>query len=93
MNNIIANNEAQKLMPYHWTLFTVCFISSAFGGLVSTLMSVYLPVVSKDMQVTSDPQELDRISAYINAVFIFGWAVGGFMWGLISDRIGRKKAL
>ncbi|HEX5026118.1 MAG TPA: MFS transporter [Agriterribacter sp.] len=93
MTNNITNNESQKLTLHYWMLFAVCFISSAFGGLVSTLMSVYLPVVSKDMQVTADPQELDRISAYINAVFIFGWAAGGFMWGLISDRIGRKKAL
>jgi MFS family permease len=73
--------------------FAVCFISSAFGGIVSTLMSVYLPVVIKDVQLSSDPGEHARISAYINAVFIFGWAIGGFAWGVISDRIGRKKAL
>lgn len=73
--------------------FAVCFISSAFGGIVSTLMSVYLPVVMKDLQLSPDPGEQVRISAYINAVFIFGWAIGGFVWGVISDRIGRKKAL
>lgn len=73
--------------------FAVCFISSAFGGIVSTLMSVYLPVVIKDLQLLPDAGEQVRISAYINAVFIFGWAIGGFVWGVISDRIGRKKAL
>ncbi len=93
MNNNITNNESEKLTPYLWMLFAVCFISSAFGGVVSTLMSVYLPVVIKDLQRSSDPGEHARISAYINAVFIFGWAIGGYAWGVISDRIGRKKAL
>ncbi|HRO45564.1 MFS transporter [Agriterribacter sp.] len=93
MKNGIANNEAQKITAYLWVLFGVCFISSAFGGTVSTLMSVYLPVVIKDVQLSSDTGEHARISAYINAVFIFGWAIGGFAWGVISDRIGRKKAL
>lgn len=93
MNSSITNNEGQKRTPYLWMFFAVCFISSAFGGIVSTLMSVYLPVVIKDVQLSSDPGEHARISAYINAVFIFGWAIGGFAWGVISDRIGRKKAL
>ncbi|MCU0385639.1 MAG: MFS transporter [Flavihumibacter sp.] len=72
-------------------LFLVCFISSVIGGTVSTLMSVYLPVVVRDLNLPS--AELSAISAYINALFIAGWAIGGFSWGLISDRIGRKKAL
>ncbi len=93
MNSSITNNEDQRITPYLWMFFAVCFISSAFGGIVSTLMSVYLPVVMKDLQLSPDPGEQVRISAYINAVFIFGWAIGGFVWGVISDRIGRKKAL
>ena len=74
-------------------LFITCFISSALGGTVSTLMSVYLPVVVKDLQGDLNPEALNSISGYINALFIFGWAFGGFSWGLISDRIGRKRAL
>jgi predicted MFS family arabinose efflux permease len=74
-------------------LFIICFISSAFGGAVSTLMSVYLPVVVKDLQGNVKPGEINAVSGYINAIFIFGWALGGFGWGVISDKIGRKKAL
>ncbi|MHA4894331.1 MFS transporter [Pedobacter sp. PWIIR3] len=74
-------------------LFILCFVSSALGGTVSTLMSVYLPVVVKDLQGNLSPEELNSISGFINALFIFGWAFGGFSWGLISDKIGRKQAL
>ena len=78
---------------YLTLLFILCFLSSALGGTVSTLMSVYLPVVVKDLQGDLSPDELNNVSGFINALFIFGWAFGGFSWGLISDRIGRKSAL
>jgi len=75
------------------SLFIICFLSTAFGGVISTLMSVYLPVVVKDMLAAKTPEELNTISGYINSLFIFGWAIGGFLWGLISDKTGRKTAL
>ncbi|MFP5079012.1 MFS transporter [Pedobacter sp. JCM 36344] len=87
MENIKHNRS------YLTLLFILCFISSALGGTVSTLMSVYLPVVVKDLQGDLSADELNNVSGLINALFIFGWAFGGFTWGLISDRIGRKSAL
>lgn len=74
-------------------LFGICFISTAFGGAVSTLMSVYLPVAVKDLLGSKSTEEINNISGYINAVFIFGWAFGGFLWGVICDKIGRKKSM
>ncbi|GAO42306.1 MFS transporter [Flavihumibacter petaseus] len=73
-------------------LFAISFLSSALGGTVSTLMSVYLPVVVRELPGESGTA-LNTLSAYINSIFIFGWAIGGFAWGMIGDRIGRKRAL
>jgi MFS family permease len=56
-------------------------------------MSVYLPVAARDILGDVSLEKLNNISAYINAVFILGWAFGGFTWGILSDRAGRKKAL
>ena len=86
-------NQTEKITSYHWTLFAVCFLATAFAGTASTLMSVYLPVAVKDLLGNKPTDELDNISAYINAVFIFGGAVGGFISGIISDKKGRKKSL
>jgi MFS family permease len=89
----MENTRTQKSTAYLAAVFTLCFVSSVLGGSVSTLMSVYLPVVVKDLQGGAAAGQLNSISGFINALFIFGWAVGGFTWGLISDKIGRKKAL
>jgi MFS family permease len=85
--------QSKTSSTYFALLFILCFVSSVFGGAVSTLMSVYLPVVVKDLQGDLKPGQVNYVSGYINALFIFGWAIGGFTWGYVSDKIGRKKAL
>jgi len=74
-------------------IFAICFISSMFGGVVSTLMSVYLPVAVRDLLGPVTDKELNDVSATINSVFIFGWMFGGVIWGLICDRIGRARTV
>lgn len=85
--------QGSNTAAYRTVLFLLCFLSSALGGTVSTLMSVYLPVVVKELQGDQSAEQMNTISGYINALFIFGWALGGFSWGMICDRLGRKKSL
>ncbi len=85
--------QEQKIGTYHWSLFLVCLFGTVFAGTTSTLMSVYLPVAVKDLLGEKNQDELNNISAYINAVFIFGGAAGGFIAGYICDALGRKKAV
>ncbi|HMJ68624.1 MAG TPA: MFS transporter [Cyclobacteriaceae bacterium] len=86
-----ADMSAGKISAHLWLSFAVCFFSNVFAGLISTLMSVYLPVVVTDLSGSTG--DLPRISGTISALYIAGWTVGGFTWGFISDRIGRTKAL
>lgn len=85
--------QSEKVTGYLWLAFIITFLSNVLGGTVSTLMSVYLPVVVRDLLGNVDEQRLNDASAYINALYIVGWTVGGLTWGVISDRIGRKKSL
>ena len=85
--------QKEKVTAYHWILFAICFLGTAFAGVISTLMSVYLPVAVKDLLGDKDADELNNISAYINSVFIFGGAFGGFISGIISDKAGRKTSV
>ena len=73
--------------------FSVCFLSIMFGGISSMLMSVYLPVVVRDLLGNVTNAAIDNVSAYINSIFIFGSMFGGFAWGFICDRIGRSKSV
>ena len=41
--------HADKISGYLWSLFAICLLANIFGGTASTLMSVYLPVVTRDL--------------------------------------------
>ncbi len=85
--------RSDSISPYLWILFSVCFLGNILGGAVSTLMSVYLPVVLGDMIGRVDEEQLNNAGSYINALYFAGWAIGGLSWGFISDRIGRSRSL
>jgi MFS family permease len=82
-----------EISVYHWLMFAICLLGNLMGGSVSTLMSVYLPVVVKDILGAVNEGQLNRVSAYINAIYIAGWTLGGLTWGVIGDRIGRARSL
>lgn len=85
--------DSERIGILLWSSFIICFLCNMSAGLISTLMSVYLPPVVQDLTGKTNAEELSTISAYIQSLYIAGWAVGGFLWGFISDKIGRVKAL
>jgi MFS family permease len=74
-------------------VFIVCFFSTLLAGIISMLMSVYLPVAVKDLLGPVSEEKMNDVSALINALFIFGWMFGGIVWGVICDKIGRSKSV
>lgn len=92
----VENVRLQQMQPAKKGLaaaFIICFISIMFSGISSMLMSVYLPVLVKDLLGNVTPEKTNNVSAYINSIFIFGSMFGGFAWGLICDKIGRSKSV
>jgi MFS family permease len=85
--------DSEKIGILLWSSFFICFLCNMCAGLISTLMSVYLPPVVQELTGKTNAEELSTISAYIQSLYIAGWAAGGFFWGYISDKIGRVKAL
>ena len=86
----VSSSEDKSRLP---AIFIVCFISTMFGGVVTMLMSVYLPVTVKDLLGNVSDEKMNEVSAYINSLFIFGWMFGGFIWGFVCDKIGRAKSV
>lgn len=95
MSEVIVSEktDSDKISFLLWISFGICFFCNISAGLISTLMAVYLPVVVKSVSGEVKGDELNNISAYINSLYIAGWAIGGFFWGLFSDKIGRVRAL
>ena len=95
---IISNEHMQAAHPIVsgtrlTIVFIICFLSTFFSGISSMLMSVYLPVAVKDLLGAVTEEKMNDVSAWINALFIFGWMFGGLTWGIICDKIGRSKSV
>jgi MFS family permease len=74
--------------------FLLCTISYLFCGTASTIMSTYLPnAISELLNEQITEAKLGEVGAYINAVSLYGWMFGGILFGILADRMGRKKIL
>lgn len=74
--------------------FVAAWLGWAFDGLDGFLYSlVAVPFVKELLPSTADSGEVGRKAALIQAVFLFGWAIGGAVFGRIGDRIGRTRTL
>ncbi|WP_020602355.1 MFS transporter [Spirosoma spitsbergense] len=70
-----------------WRSFGLCFMAYLLGGTVSTLLSVFLPVILPEFGADASS------GALLNAAFIYGWVLGGLGFGLLADRLGRVRAI
>ena len=73
-------------------IFSACFFAYVFCGVLSTLVSAYLPDILADIG-RSQSSVIQSAGAFINAFYILGWAIGGVVMGYVGDRWGRVKTM
>jgi MFS family permease len=84
----------RDLSAAQWKSGAAAWLGWLFDGLDMHLYTlVALPFVAELLRVeTSDPS-VGIHTAYIQAAFLFGWAIGGGFFGRIGDKLGRSRAL
>src|SRR3954465_8985929 len=85
----------RDLSPQQWRSGTAAWLGWLFDGLDMHLYTlVATPVVAQLLAATSaaDPGVKEK-SAYIQAAFLLGWALGGSFFGRLGDLLGRSRAL
>jgi MFS family permease len=78
---------------YHWMVFIGCWLGGIFDGMDSTLMSVVMPIALGELLGTTDKASLGFIASYVTSLFLLGWMVGGVLFGVIGDKLGRVKSM
>ena len=84
-----------ELSPQQWKSGTAAWLGWLFDGLDMHLYTlVATPVVIQLIGAMSsaDPGVKEK-SAYIQAAFLLGWALGGSFFGRLGDIMGRSRAL
>ena len=87
----------REITPLQWKSGIAAWLGWLFDGLelhLYTLVAAPLVVtlLGVGMEHAADPQVKEK-SAYIQAAFLIGWAVGGAFFGRLGDLLGRSRAL
>ena len=88
-------DRLRDISPRQWKSGTAAWFGWLFDGLeihLYTLVATPL-VVHLLGSAGSSSAAVREKSAYIQAAFLVGWALGGAFFGRLGDRIGRSKAL
>ena len=72
--------------------FIAAWLGWGFDGLDGTLyLLVAAPFVKQLLGAMAQQSDVAKKAAIIQGVFLFGWAIGGTVFGRIGDRLGRSR--
>ncbi|MDD2546199.1 MAG: MFS transporter [Burkholderiaceae bacterium] len=76
-----------KFNSFHWTVLFWCALIIIFDGYDLVIYGVVLPVLMKEWGMS--PLQAGALGSYA----LFGMMFGALIFGPLSDKIGRKKAI
>jgi MFS family permease len=81
--------------PYHWLVVVIASCGWLFDCMDQRLFilareSALRELLAGDPQA---PQLIKTLSGYATTSMILGWATGGIIFGMMSDRLGRVKTM
>ena len=85
--------------PYQWRVLLVAWLGWVFDSMDATIYAIVLHPALHDLLQTasgSSPVSDSDIGWYggiIFSIFLVGWAIGGVLFGVLADYIGRTKTL
>ena len=83
-----------ELSPRQWKSGIAAWLGWMFDGLELHLYTlVATPLVIQLLVTTAADPQVKEKSAYIQAAFLVGWALGGAFFGRLGDLLGRSRTL
>jgi MFS family permease len=84
----------REITPLQWKSGIAAWLGWFFDGLELHLYTlVAAPLVLQLLATTADDPQVKEKSAYIQASFLVGWALGGAFFGRLGDKLGRSRTL
>lgn len=79
---------------YQWLVLAIASAGWVFDVFEGQLFAVYkTPAMNDVLGEARTPELVDRYSNYAFASFLVGGALGGLVFGVLADRIGRRKTM
>lgn len=88
----------QGVSPYAWTVLAIAAMGWLFDTMDQNIFNLVRVSSLRDILRGSVPDEslnaaAKQLGGEITAIFLLGWAAGGFLFGMIGDRLGRARTM
>lgn len=84
----------KDLSRYHWFVLSVAIMGWMFDTMAQQLFNLARkPAIRELLGPGATPAIVDQQAAWSTSVFLVGWALGGILFGILGDRIGRAKTM
>src|SRR5262249_46614460 len=88
----------QGVPRYAWLVLLIASLGWLFDSLDQNLFNLVAQKSIRDLLtgLVPETQLQDAVNAWrgwITSVFLLGWSVGGFFFGIMGDRLGRTRTL
>jgi MFS family permease len=84
----------KDLTRYHWFVLIVAALGWLFDTMDQQLFNLARrPAIAELIGPNASAADIAKYSGFATTIFILGWAVGGFTFGILGDRIGRAKTM
>ena len=84
--------------PYQWLVLAVAWLGWVFDSMDSTIYALVLHPALRELlgrpgQPPPDAGTIGWYGGLIFSLFLIGWAVGGIVFGVLADRLGRTRTM
>jgi len=88
----------RELTRYQWFVFLVASLGWLFDTMDQQLFNLArMPAVTELLHVTAGDAasagQVKEYAGYTTTIFMIGWAMGGIVFGILGDKIGRAKTM
>jgi MFS family permease len=90
----IGRTESVGLTRYQVLVLVVAWLGWIFDSMDATIYNLVLtPALRELLGSRSSPENVGWYGGIILAIFLVGWAVGGVLFGMLADYLGRARTL
>ena len=85
--------------PYQWLVLFVAWLGWVFDSMDATIYALVLhPALHDLLQVASggapvSDSDIGWYGGIVFSIFLVGWAIGGVLFGVVADYVGRTRTL
>ncbi len=84
----------EGLTGYHWLVLVVASLGWLFDTMDQWLyVLARRPAIADLLGAGATDAQVAYYSGVVQSLFIIGWATGGFLFGIVGDRLGRTRTM